>query len=73
MKGKREAGLCTHGISDDVIVIDTTEVIDYCLDTVHRTLGYYCPRHRQYGYMHLRQELPPEQWKSMVGLPVGPA
>jgi hypothetical protein len=69
MRAGRETGLCTHGLTDDVIVTDTTEVVDYRFDTVRKTVGFYCPEHRQYGYLHLNYDLERDLWRSTSGLP----
>ena len=69
MRAGREAGLCTHGLNDEVVVTDTTAVVDYRFDTVRKTIGFYCAAHRQFGYVHLTQELPRDRWRSTAGLP----
>jgi hypothetical protein len=43
------AARCTHALNDQLVVVHSVIVKDYVQGKERKTLGYYCPLHKQYG------------------------
>lgn len=63
--------VCEHGLSDDLIITSSTVITNHKYSEIHRMIAYYCPRHGCYGNYSTTEAIPPEQRRSMAGVPGG--